>query len=676
MISPKKNTGYKGLLCQGFNQKNFLSSLSKFDVPDMASLQKVANLECLGLKKWPKIDKINAWMLSSETATFMKWGGLGMVASELSENFNKVFKSDAHEISIITPMYEGNTGKKSAKLEDGWYFGSEKKKIEVSHITNLEVLFSDLDNNLVSYPVEVYQGTFNGVSYIFFRNQRFFSITPAKENPSLQDACYVLNEHHINEVERFAFFSKTIWTLLCDIFSGKIKEIKAPNILLANDWHTGALGGLCKYFAPLKAEKDILFAEVASRLSLIPIIHIVHHLGYQGWDYPNTRRLLNALYEDCAQSILENAKSIKNNNFRTNNTLIVYDCYNQVSSNLHLADRVVTVSENYMEEVSNELNLGFDFRDLLKIRKENHTFWGIVNGYEKKLISPNEEKIKHLNEYFKNFEFKIYDENSIDEKTCNKKECLKLLSLIAKDEKFKKECIPLLDIYKFDDISDLEGKVNHIPFMCATSRLFKQKGYDIACKALLNVLGKIKKKKLEFPVIMLGGAGDLKLYEMLKNFKRKVQKISYQAARRIFVFRGYLDEFAYAIQLATDFYLMPSRFEPCGLTQMEAMAKGSLPITTSTGGLVDTIKDGIDGFRTDVFFVQGIKVYDTGKCKRKIKGNAEAYTETLCKALRCFYNSPELIKSMKINAMKKDFSWDTKDGAVYKYYKLFKTGAL
>ena len=91
---------------------------------------------------------------------------------------------------------------------------------------------------------------------------------------------------------------------------------------------------------------------------------------------------------------------------------------------------------------------------------------------------------------------------------------------------------------------------------------------------------------------MMGGAGDIKLYEKLKKFKNEVQKISFSASKRIFVFRGYKDEFAYALQLATDFYLMPSRFEPCGLTQMEAMAKGSLPITTSTGGLVDTIENG------------------------------------------------------------------------------------
>lgn len=64
--------------------------------------------------------------------------------------------------------------------------------------------------------------------------------------------------------------------------------------------------------------------------------------------------------------------------------------------------------------------------------------------------------------------------------------------------------------------------------------------------------------------------------------------------------------------MASDFYMMPSRFEPCGLTQMEAMAKGALPVAMSTGGLVDTIENGVDGFRTEVFF---------SSHKRRVYGN-------------------------------------------------------
>ena len=665
-----------GLLQKGFNDKERLSSLSEFNKPDMASLQKIAQYECFGTKEWPKIDKINAWMLTAETATFMKWGGLGMVASELPENFNKTFKKTSDEISIITPMYEGNTGKKRASVTKTTYTGAEGKSTKVTLIGKMDVIFADENSILTPYPVDLYQGSFNDVNYIFLRCKRFFSITPSKANPSEQDGCYVLNQYNINEVERFAFFSKAIWTLLNEVFKGSLKTVDAPNILLANDWHSGALGGLCKYLAPLKAEKDIKFADIASHITQLPIIHIAHHLGYQGWDYANTERLLNALYEENTEDIIKNAKPAQNDNPRTNNALLVYDCYNQVSSNVHLADRVVTVSNNYMEEVSNQLCFGFDFRDVLKIRKEKHTFFGIVNGYEKSLISPNEDRIKHLNEFFSVLNFKMYTEDTIEDKEDNKKECLKLLSLLATDEKFKKEHMPLVDMYKFKDVSELINSASKIPFICATSRLVEQKGYDIACDALSKLIRKLKEEKQEFPVIMLGGAGDVRLYEKLKKFKKEMQRISFTASKRIFVFRGYKDEFAYALQLATDFYLMPSRFEPCGLTQMEAMAKGSLPITTSTGGLVDTIENGVNGFRTDVFFASGIPVYAANDTPKRLRNNINAYADTLEVALDCFYHDHDKMRAMQKNAMQKDFSWSTENGAVYKYHQLLKTGSL
>ncbi len=665
-----------GFLEEGFNKNKSLPFTSKTDQTDFSFIQTIAQISCLGEKEWPQIDLIDAWILSSETATFMKWGGLGMVASELPENFNKTFEHLSHRMSIITPMYEGNTGKKSAKLENNIYYGAENQKVAVSLLGAVSVVFVDGESNLKEYDVELYSGVFNDVRYIFLRNQHFFGINPSPKNPSTQDGCYVLNQSNIDEVERFAFFSKAVYTILVESSEAHIRNLKAPNIIVANDWHSGALSGLCKYLSPLQAGDGKITQESSTLIRNLPIIHIAHHLGYQGWDFPNTARLLNGLYEEYTVNVFKNAKTVKNSNPRTTNTLLVYDCYNQASSNFHLADRIVTVSKNYMEEVSKDLGLGLDFRDILKIRKNYHTFFGIVNGYEKKLISPNQAKIQRLNSYFTGFDFKIYDENTLANKTKNKEECIKLLSRIASDNTFKNKVIPLIDIYKFSDLSALAKSASKIPFMCATSRLVEQKGYDIACESLLKTLVKIKEMKYEFPIVAMGGAGDVRLYKMLTEFRDKVSKISSQAAERIFVFRGYRDEFAYALQLASDFYLMPSLFEPCGLTQMEAMAKGALPIATSTGGLVDTIESGVNGFRTDVFFADGQKVYGSNTEAQKLKNNVNAYADTLQKALYCFYRTPDVIKAMKINAMKKDFSWSVQDGSVYKYYKLLKTGSL
>ena len=671
-----KKIATTGFLTQNFNSKKNNMVFNKTNNVCCLELQNMAKNQCLGKSKWPKINNVNAWMLSAETATFMKWGGLGMVASELPENFNKTYLKQNHKISIITPMYLGNTGKKSASFNGTIYKGAQNNEVNTECIITIDVPFMDEKQNLTNYQVKIYKAFFNGVDYIFLHNERFFSINPHKENPSTQDGCYVRNNNDINEVERFAFFSKAVYLLLEECIQNKIKNLETPNILIANDWHIGALTGLCKYATIVQTHKNLIDKHTADIICNTPIIHIAHHLGYQGWDYPNTARLLNSLYETNAHMVYKNAKAIKNSNPRTPNTLIVFDCYNQASVSFHLADRVVTVSKNYLQEVSSELGLGLDFRDILKIRKDHRTFYGIVNGYDKNLISPNEKKIEHINEYFEGFDFKVFDENSLKNKLNNKKECIKLLSKLATNPEYKQKVLPLTDLFDFEDISALVKKADKIPFICATSRLVEQKGYDITAKAIIQFIKNNLNKGLEAPIFVMGGAGDMDLYKELQNLKVEVAKIDKKAAKRIFVFRGYRDEFAYAVQLAADFYLMPSRFEPCGLTQMEAMAKGALPIATSTGGLVDTINDCIDGFRTEVFFAKGIRVYGSNLMAQKFKNNVNAYAHTLAKALNYFYNARSELNLMTQNAIKKDFGWNVQGGSVYKYYKLFTTGAL
>lgn len=666
------------MMPKGFNKKKFSVSYPVVNNKNLLDIQNYSKKQCLGKDVWPTIEKVNGWMISAETATFMKWGGLGMIASELPEAFNQTYCGQGECLTVVTPMYLGATKKKSASLEKDVYHGAEHKDIKVKKIKDIVVAFVGDNQALVKYKVGVYTGHFGNTDYIFLSNDRFFSINLHKENPSAQDGCYVKNEFGINEVERFAFFSKAVFALICEICSLKIKEIKEPNILVANDWHSGALAGLMKYFPTAQEEAGWMSTVLAERLKHIPIVHIAHHLGYQGWDYDNTSKILNSLYENLTTMVFKNAKAIKNSNPRASNVLIVHDCYNQASSNFHLADRVVTVSKHYMEEVSKELGFGFDFRDILKMRKDHRNFFGIVNGYDKKLISPNAVKIEAVNKYFDGFNFLVFDETCLEKKQQNKKEFIKLISKIAKDKDYKNKVIPLVDIYRFEDIEKSVKRIEKAPIFCATSRMVEQKGYDVAAQALIKIYTKYAGAKIaeELPVFIMGGAGSDDNFKILTDLKDKLTEINPAAAKRLFVFRGYRDEFAYAIQLAADFYLMPCRFEPCGLTQMEAMAKGTLPVAMSTGGLVDTIEDGVDGFRTEVFFTDKRRVYGTNIVASRLKNNVNAYAETLEKVLLTFYANPSQIEQMKINAMRKDFSWTVANGSLSKYYNLFHLGHL
>ena len=469
---------------------SLLALHGKSNVSDeITELSACAEKQCVGAQVWPKIKNINAWMISSETATFMKVGGLGVVATELPEAFNATYASQGDKITVVTPLYVGNTGRKKATVNKNIYTGAENNSVEIKKITDINVPFVGKNRTINKFNVGVYCAKKGPVEYIFLKNRRFFSITTDYRNPDCQDGCYVLNKLGVNEVERFAFFSKAVYVLLLNLVqnNSKLSDIDCPNVLLANDWHSGALSGLTKYRTQMLKKSGDITADDAKKLCSIPVVHLAHHLGYQGWDNKNTVRILNSLYEESVKEVLKNAKVYCSDNPRIHNTLIVDGVYNQACCNFHLADRVVTVSNNYCEEVSKEPDFGYDFCNLLNQRKKNGTFIGIVNGYDKKLITPNPKKVGVLNSHFGGFDFGCYDETSIEIKKKNKREFIRLLAKLATDKEYKQKTLPLLNFYKFDDVSDLAEISDSIPMFCATSRLVEQKGYDIVSEAIIKL---------------------------------------------------------------------------------------------------------------------------------------------------------------------------------------------
>ena len=207
-----------------FNKKKNLVNYAPPRNEYLIKMQNMSRQMCLNSDSWAEVKRVEAWMISAETATFMKCGGLGMVASELPENFNRVFANGQHKISIITPLYLGNTGKKKAELVDDVYYGAEGKSVVVKKIKTIKLLFNGKQNKLKNFSCDVYYGNCKGVDYYFLYNTNFFSINPAPDNPSGQGGCYVLNEFGIDEVERFAFFSKAVYCLLENLVSKKDKN--------------------------------------------------------------------------------------------------------------------------------------------------------------------------------------------------------------------------------------------------------------------------------------------------------------------------------------------------------------------------------------------------------------------------------------------------------------------
>lgn len=168
-----------------------------------------------------------------------------------------------------------------------------------------------------------------------------------------------------------------------------------------------------------------------------------------------------------------------------------------------------------------------------------------------------------------------------------------------------------------------------LPLVGVVSRLWEQKGLDLALRVLPEFL---REPRLEFVLL---GSGEVALED---GYRRLARDFPARCAVRI----GYDNALSHRIEAGADFFLMPSRFEPCGLNQMYSMAYGTLPIVRATGGLADTVT-GWDGRKggTGIVFEHM---------------DEEAIGWALRRALT-LYGRPADLRSVRRNAMRADFSW-------------------
>ncbi len=169
-----------------------------------------------------------------------------------------------------------------------------------------------------------------------------------------------------------------------------------------------------------------------------------------------------------------------------------------------------------------------------------------------------------------------------------------------------------------------------VPLISNISRLNFQKGTDVMVKALERIL------EQDAQVVMLG-TGD----EALTNYLR--HRSSWGGGHfRAWI--GYNEDLAHRIEAASDLFLMPSRFEPCGLNQLYSQRYGTLPIVRATGGLDDTVEQCDPDRGTGT----GFKFWDL---------TVDAVVDTVSWAVGIYRNNPALFRAMQVQAMKKDSSW-------------------
>lgn len=202
---------------------------------------------------------------------------------------------------------------------------------------------------------------------------------------------------------------------------------------------------------------------------------------------------------------------------------------------LNYCDQITTVSDTYAEEIKTpQYGEGLDGF----LRSKSYYLMGIVNGIDYEEFNPQDDK----------FIFKNFNIDSIDNKVENKLALQRELGLPQKKD---------------------------TPMIGLISRLTNQKGCDL----IVNIIDRLLQKDIQIVIL---GTGDYWYEETFKNLQhRYADKVSANIK--------FDNTLAHKIYAATDMFLMPSLFEPCGLGQLIALRYGSIPIVRETGGLKDTI---------------------------------------------------------------------------------------
>jgi starch synthase len=169
-----------------------------------------------------------------------------------------------------------------------------------------------------------------------------------------------------------------------------------------------------------------------------------------------------------------------------------------------------------------------------------------------------------------------------------------------------------------------------LPLFGGIGRLAEQKGVEI----MLGALEEMLRTNMQFVAIGTGAPA----------FQRAYQDLARRYPTQVAVKIGFDEGVSHRIEAGCDFFLMPSRFEPCGLNQMYGLRYGTIPIVHTTGGLDDTVID----VREDATTANGVKF---------IEYSAPALAKGIRKALALF-EEPEALAHFRLNGMAADFSWD------------------
>lgn len=334
---------------------------------------------------------------------------------------------------------------------------------------------------------------------------------------------------------------------------------------------------------------------------LIPFLLKTRYANRPGYrDIRTVFTIHNLQYQGVfSRDLLQDLLATGDDSF-TEDSLEFYGAASCMKAGLRFADKLSTVSNTYAYEIQTEA-----YGEKLDgvIRQRSHDLWGIVNGIDTEVYDPmNDPNIA------------VPYRDSLVKKRLNKTALQRELGL-PEDES--------------------------VPMLGVVSRLTGQKGFDLIGQALPELM------KMNIQLVILG-SGEPAIEQMLQDaLLRHRDKIA--------LWFGFNEGLARRVYAGSDLYLMPSRFEPCGLSQLIALRYRTVPIVRETGGLRDTVEPYNEYTGTGTGFTFGPPtVHDL--------------LYTVRRALS-FFGEEEHWNRIVANGAKKDYGWESSARLYYKLYR-------
>ncbi|MBN3040580.1 MAG: glycogen synthase GlgA [Candidatus Omnitrophica bacterium] len=350
----------------------------------------------------------------------------------------------------------------------------------------------------------------------------------------------------------------------------------------------------------IRSRPDVIHCnEWQSALIPFYLKFLKHYLDY----FKNTKTVFtihNLIYQGLFSKKVMSEIGI-NKKFFNWKGLEFYGKLSLIKAGLIYSDALTTVSRGYAREILT-WKFGCGLEGLLNMRKDR--LYGIVNGVDYNQWNPKKDKFLKFN----------YDNKDLGSKLNCKKDLLKSLGL------------------EVDPARPLLGNV---------SRLVPNKGIDIILESLDDII------KLNCCLVLLGLGND--------DVNRRLKVLAKDYPKRIAVKVGFDNSLAHKIEAGCDIYLMPSRYEPCGLNQLYSLKYGTIPIVGAVGGLDDTIID----YRYDKKKGNGFKLKPVNK---------REFLRALRYAVEMFADKKSWNKIVS-RVMTSDFSWKK---SAKEYIKLYR----